>query len=156
LDVAFVVADGLSALAIHKNAAALLGAIVARLQGGAHDPRSIGPVVLVEQGRVAIGDEVGEILQANAVVVLIGERPGLSSPDSLGIYLTWDPYVGRNDSQRNCISNVRPTGLSTESAAAKLHHLLERSRTLQLSGVALKDECQELAPADPIRRVPQR
>jgi ethanolamine ammonia-lyase small subunit len=113
-------------------------------------------VVLVEHGRVAIGDEVGETLRAQAVVVLIGERPGLSSPDSMGIYLTWDPHVGRNDSQRNCISNVRPAGLSTEAAAAKLHHLLERSRTLQLSGVALKDECQELAPADPIRRVPQR
>ena len=142
-DVAFVVADGLSALAIHKNAAPLLEATVARLQGDAQFSWSIAAVVLVEQGRVALGDEVGELLQAQAVVVLIGERPGLSSPDSMGIYLTWAPRVGCNDSQRNCISNVRAAGLSFESAAAKLHHLLERSRTLGLTGVALKDESDD-------------
>ncbi|MEI6600738.1 MAG: ethanolamine ammonia-lyase subunit EutC [Comamonadaceae bacterium] len=141
-DVAFVVADGLSALAIHKNAAPLLAALGSRLQGDAQFPWSIGPVVVVEQGRVAIGDEVGELLQAKAVAVLIGERPGLSSPDSLGIYLTWGPHVGCNDAQRNCISNVRPAGLPCEAAAAKLHQLLQRSRTLQLTGVGLKDESE--------------
>jgi ethanolamine ammonia-lyase small subunit len=139
-DVAFVVVDGLSALAIHQNSAALIAAMTSRLRSDRYASWSIAPIAVVQQGRVAIGDEVGQTLKANAVVVLIGERPGLSSPDSLGIYMTWDPRVGRNDSQRNCISNVRSAGLSVESAAAKLHYLLQRSRFLQISGVALKDE----------------
>jgi ethanolamine ammonia-lyase small subunit len=97
-------------------------------------------VALVEQARVAVGDEVGQALGARAVVVLIGERPGLSSPDSMGIYLSWSPRVGLTDAQRNCISNVRPAGLRVDEAADKLCFLLRRARTLGLTGVALKDD----------------
>jgi ethanolamine ammonia-lyase small subunit len=140
-DVAFVVADGLSALAVHQNAAPLLAAITARLAADA-PPWRTAPVALVSQGRVAVGDETGELLDANAVVVLIGERPGLSSPDSLGLYITWAPRTGLTDASRNCISNVRPAGLSIDAAAAKLHYLLAESRRRQLSGVALKDETE--------------
>ena len=93
---------------------------------------------------MAIGDEVCELLQADAVAVLIGERPGLSSPDSMGIYLTWGARLGCHDAQRNCISNVRKSGLSPELAARKLHHLLQRARTLRLTGIGLKDESDEV------------
>lgn len=134
-DLAFVVADGLSALAIEQNAAPFLAAVVARLA----DWR-IAPTAIVRQGRVAIGDEIGHLLGAQIVVVLIGERPGLSSPDSMGLYLTWAPRPGLSDANRNCISNVRPAGLTYEAAAFKLHYLLSESRQRQLSGVALKDE----------------
>jgi ethanolamine ammonia-lyase small subunit len=144
-DVVFVVADGLSALAIHRNALPLIACVTARLQADASQNWRIGPVAVVEQGRVAVGDAVGELLQAKAVAVLIGERPGLSSPDSMGLYLTWEPRVGCYDAQRNCISNIRTAGLSIESAAVKLHYLLERSRALRLTGVALKDESQDTA-----------
>lgn len=143
-DLAFAVADGLSALAIHQNAAPLLAAVLGRLRADADQPWRIAPIALVQQGRVAVGDEVSQALQARCVVVLIGERPGLSSPDSLGLYLSWAPRVGLTDAQRNCISNVRPTGLQVEAAAAKLHYLLARARSLQLSGVDLKDESAAL------------
>ncbi len=99
----------------------------------------LGPVVIAQQARVALGDEVGALLGARLVAVLIGERPGLSSPDSLGIYLTWHPQVGRNDAQRNCISNVRPEGLPPAAAAARLWWLCQEARQLRLSGVGLKD-----------------
>ena len=89
---------------------------------------------------MAVGDEVGQALGARAVVVLIGERPGLSSPDSMGIYLSWAPRVGLTDAQRNCISNVRPVGLGVDAAADKLHYLLRRARSLGLTGVELKDD----------------
>jgi ethanolamine ammonia-lyase small subunit len=94
----------------------------------------------VEQGRVAVGDELGEALNARAVLVLIGERPGLSSPDSMGLYFTWAPRVGLTDESRNCISNVRPAGLGYAEAAARLHYLLAEARRRGLSGVQLKDE----------------
>lgn len=139
-DLAIVVADGLSALAVHQNAGPLVEALLARLRGDATPGWTVAPVAVVEQGRVAVGDETGEGLLARAVVVMIGERPGLSSPDSLGLYLTWAPTVGLNDARRNCISNVRPAGLRIEAAAAKLHQLLAQSRQLGLSGVGLKDE----------------
>ena len=99
---------------------------------------SIGPVTIALQARVALGDEVGEALGARAVALLVGERPGLSSPDSLGVYLTWAPRVGRTDAERNCISNVRPEGLAPERAAATLAALLDGARRLGATGVALK------------------
>lgn len=139
-DLAIVVADGLSALAVHQNAGPLVEALLARLRADTTQAWSVAPAAVVEQGRVAVGDETGEGLLARAVVVMIGERPGLSSPDSLGLYLTWAPTVGLNDARRNCISNVRPAGLRIEAAAAKLHQLLAQSRQLGLSGVELKDE----------------
>ena len=138
-DLAFAIADGLSALAIEQNAAPFLRALMVRLSAEQAQWR-IAPLAIVRQGRVAIGDEVAYLLGARAVVVLIGERPGLSSPDSMGLYLTWAPQPGLTDASRNCISNVRPAGLTCEAAAFKLHYLLSESRKRQLSGVALKDE----------------
>lgn len=137
-DLAIVIADGLSSQAVQQNTAPMCEALVSALH---NDDQSwqLAPLCVVQQGRVAVGDEVGEQLKAKAVVVLIGERPGLSSPDSLGIYLTWQPKVGRNDGERNCISNVRPQGLSFSEAARRLLYLLKESRRLQLSGVDLKD-----------------
>ena len=136
-ELAFAVVDGLSALAVQRHAAPLL----AELLG--HDLASrwtIAPVAIVEQGRVAVGDGIGELLDARLVVVLIGERPGLSSPDSLGLYLTWAPRPGRNDADRNCISNVRPEGLPYRDAAAKLLYLIDQALTRGLTGIGLKDE----------------
>lgn len=135
-DLAFVVVDGLSALAIEQNAAPFLNILQGRL---AVENWSVAPICIVGQGRVAIGDEVAERLGAKAVVVLIGERPGLSSPDSMGLYLTWMPHVGLTDAKRNCISNVRPAGLGFEEAAGKLHYLLSQAQQRQVSGVELKD-----------------
>jgi ethanolamine ammonia-lyase small subunit len=134
-DAAIVVADGLSAPAIHHHAALLLDALLPRLA----DWR-LAPLSVVLQGRVAIGDEVGDALGARMVVVLIGERPGLTSPDSLGIYLTWGPRPGRSDAERNCISNVRTDGIGYDLAAHKLHFLMSASRTRRLSGVGLKED----------------
>lgn len=145
-DVAFVVADGLSALAVHTSAVALVSATLARLRADSATGWRVAPLVLVTQGRVAVGDETGEGLQANAVVVLIGERPGLSSPDSLGLYISWAPRVGLTDAQRNCISNVRPAGLAIEAAADQLHQLLLQSRARQFTGVGLMDDSEALAP----------
>lgn len=136
-DLAFVVADGLSALAVARHAAPLLAAIRRQI---AAENWSLAPLAVVRQARVAIGDEVGELLSARVMVLLIGERPGLSSPDSLGIYLTWMPTPGLTDAKRNCISNVRAEGLSYEEAAFKVHHLVAQMHKLQLSGVMLKDE----------------
>ena len=136
-DVSFVVADGLSARAPERHAVPLLVALMPGLEA---DGWRVGPVVVAEQARVALGDEIGELLGAAIVAVLIGERPGLSSPESLGIYLTYAPRVGRTDAERNCISNVRPEGLGYEQAAHRLAFLLDGARRLGRSGVALKDE----------------
>ncbi|MEW6022206.1 MAG: ethanolamine ammonia-lyase subunit EutC [Pseudomonadota bacterium] len=136
-DLSVVVADGLSALAVMRHTAPLLQALYARLQALAWQ---LAPVAIVQQGRVAVGDEVGELLGAKIVLVLIGERPGLSSPDSMGLYLTWAPRVGLTDERRNCISNVRPAGLGVEDAADRLHYLLAEAHRRQLSGVHLKDD----------------
>jgi ethanolamine ammonia-lyase small subunit len=143
-DVVFVIADGLSAFAAARQSIPMLQAIHARLQDW-----KIGPIVVARQSRVALGDEIGEILRARMVVMLIGERPGLSSPDSLGIYLTYAPKAGCSDAQRNCISNVRPEGLSFEAAAHKLHYLLTHARRLGLTGVGLKDESDALLETTP-------
>jgi ethanolamine ammonia-lyase small subunit len=141
-DLAIVVADGLSALAIEQNAVPLLQALLPKL---AADSWTLAPVAIVRQGRVAVGDEIGALLGARMVLVLIGERPGLSSPDSLGLYLTWAPQVGLSDASRNCISNVRPAGLRYPEAAARLHYLLTEARRREISGVALKDETADEA-----------
>jgi ethanolamine ammonia-lyase small subunit len=137
-NLAIVVADGLSATAIYQNALPFIQLLLEALQQD-EQPWTIAPITLVEQGRVAISDEVGELLNADLVLMLIGERPGLSSPDSMGLYLTWAPRVGLNDSSRNCISNVRPQGLVYKAAVQKAIYLLRESRRLKLSGVNLKD-----------------
>jgi len=144
-DVAFVVADGLSALAVAQNAAPFLGVLRARI---AAEGWTVAPPVIVQQGRVAVGDEVGALLGAQVVVVLIGERPGLSSPDSMGLYVTWAPRVGLTDERRNCISNVRPAGQSDEEAAGRLYYLLAEARRRRLTGVELKDETSEAVTDD--------
>jgi ethanolamine ammonia-lyase small subunit len=132
----FVVCDGLSAVAVQRHAAALLARVIPSLRA-AHP---VAPVVIATQGRVALGDDIGGAMGAEAVAVLIGERPGLSAADSLGIYLTWQPRPGRTDAERNCISNIRPAGLPVAQAAAKLLWLIEAMRRLRLTGVALKDD----------------
>ena len=140
--VVFVVADGLSATAVNRHAAALLRAVLPALHKEAW---SIGPVVLVEQGRVAVGDEVAGGLGAEMVVVLIGERPGLSSPDSLGVYLTWHPGPQTLDSERNCLSNVRPEGLPCTVTAARLLHLMFEAHHRRISGVSLKEQARTVS-----------
>ena len=139
-DVVFVVADGLSALAVERHALAVLEQVRPLLAGW-----RLGPVCVTEQGRVAVGDEIGALLGARLAVLLIGERPGLSSPDSLGIYLTWNPLPGRSNAERNCISNVRPEGLAYDRAARKLAQLMNEARRLGLTGVDLKDTAGLLA-----------
>ncbi|NBA98652.1 ethanolamine ammonia-lyase subunit EutC [Pseudomonas sp. R5(2019)] len=139
VDLAIVVADGLSALAVHRHTLPFLARLDEQM---AADGWTQSPVVLVEQGRVAVADEVGELLGARMTVMLIGERPGLSSPDSLGLYFTYNPRVGLNDASRNCISNVRLEGLSYGMAAHRLLYLMREACRRQLSGVNLKDEAQ--------------
>lgn len=141
-DIAFVVADGLCATGVQRHAPEVLSRVVPRLAAAG---LAVAPVVIATQARVALGDPVGEALGARAVAVLIGERPGLSALDSMGIYLTWAPAPGRNDAERNCISNIRPRGLSYDDAAAKLLWLIGAMRTLGATGVALKDEMPEAA-----------
>jgi ethanolamine ammonia-lyase small subunit len=130
----FVVCDGLSATAVQRHAANLLALVAPALSGIA------APVVVAEQGRVALGDDIGEAIGAEAVAVLIGERPGLTAADSLGVYLTWQPRRGRSDAERNCISNIRPEGLPLPDAADKLLWLIGAMRRSRLTGVALKDD----------------
>ncbi|WP_414892360.1 ethanolamine ammonia-lyase subunit EutC [Pseudomonas serboccidentalis] len=139
VDLAIVVADGLSALAVHRHTLPFLTRLEEQMSA---DGWSLAPVVLVEQGRVAVGDEIGQLLGAKMVVMLIGERPGLSSPDSLGLYFTYNPKVGLTDAYRNCISNVRLEGLSYGMAAHRLLYLMREACRRQLSGVNLKDEAQ--------------
>lgn len=139
VDLAVVIADGLSALAVHRHALPLLARFE---EQAASEGWSMAPVALVEQGRVAVADEIGERLRARMTVMLIGERPGLSSPDSLGIYFTYGPRAGLTDAYRNCISNVRLEGLSYGLAAHRLLYLMREACVRQLSGVKLKDEAQ--------------
>ncbi|MBC7920068.1 MAG: ethanolamine ammonia-lyase subunit EutC [Ferruginibacter sp.] len=140
-DVALILADGLSATAINDHAAPLLAWLVPRLRDrGLH----LAPLCVVEGGRVAISDEIGSLLRARLAVILIGERPGLSSPNSLGVYLTYDPQPGRTDEARNCVSNVRPEGLPYRMAAEKVFYLVSEALRRGLSGVALKDETELL------------
>lgn len=139
VDLVIVVADGLSALAVHRHTLPLLARLEEQMTS---DGWSVAPIILVEQGRVAVADQIGELLGAKMVVILIGERPGLSSPDSLGLYFTYAPKVGLTDAYRNCISNVRLEGLSYGMAAHRLLYLMREACRRQLSGVNLKDEAQ--------------
>lgn len=137
VDLAIVVADGLSSAAVHAQAVPFLAALKPWI---ASEGWRVAPVAVAAQARVALGDEVGALLMARAVLVLVGERPGLSSPDSLGLYLTFDPVMGRTDAERNCISNVRAEGLSHPAAAFKLAWHLREALRRGLTGIALKDE----------------
>jgi ethanolamine ammonia-lyase small subunit len=139
VDLVIVVADGLSALAVHRHTLPFLARLDEQVQA---EGWSVAPVVLVEQGRVAVADEIGELMGAKMTVILIGERPGLSSPDSLGLYFTYNPKIGLTDAYRNCISNVRLEGLSYGMAAHRLLYLMREACRRQLSGVNLKDEAQ--------------
>ena len=141
-DLAFVIVDGLSAFAIEENTLPFLNELMPQLTDGP-EPWSIAPLCIVEQGRVAVGDPIGELLNAKCVVVLVGERPGLSSPDSMGLYLTWAPKQGRTDAFRNCISNIRQAGLNYPEASRKARYLLTEARSKQLSGVQLKDRTDD-------------
>ncbi|WP_049973726.1 ethanolamine ammonia-lyase subunit EutC [Azospirillum sp. B4] len=140
-DLAIVVADGLSATAVHRQALPLLHAFLPWARGAGW---RLAPVVVASQARVALGDRVGQVLGARAVAVLIGERPGLSAPDSLGVYLTLNPRPGRLDAERNCLSNIRDGGLSHDLAAFKLAWLLREALRRQVTGVTLKDESDRL------------
>ena len=141
-DVLFVIGDGLSPLAVHAHAAKLVAAVASApdLAG-----LGLGPVVIARGARVALGDDIGQRLGAQLVVMLIGERPGMSTPDSLGVYVTHDPRIGRSDAERNCISNIHEHGLSIEAAGSRLTWLIRAALSRCLTGVALKDES---APSD--------
>lgn len=130
-----VIADGLSSLAPARHALPLLKILKPQLIEW-----NLDEIVIATQARVALGDEIGVIRRAEMVVILIGERPGLTSTDSLGAYLTFRPHIGRSDAERNCISNIRPTGLTYEQAAYKLIYLLREARILGATGVRLKDD----------------
>jgi ethanolamine ammonia-lyase small subunit len=146
-DAVFVIADGLSALAVERHALPLLDETTRLLLP---EQWSIGPVCVVSQGRVAIGDEIGGLLHAKISIVLIGERPGLSAPDSLGVYITWNPHPGRTDAERNCISNIRHEGLSYIDAAQRIIFYMDGAKRLQATGIALKENANrsELSRVD--------
>lgn len=133
-----VIADGLSSLAPAQHAVPLLKVLIPQLTEW-----DLDDIVIATQARVALGDEIGSLRGAEAVVMLIGERPGLNSADSLGVYLTYKPHIGRSDAERNCISNIRPAGLSYNQAAYKLAYLLHEARALGCTGVQLKDDSVE-------------
>ena len=136
-DLAVMLVDGLSAIAVERHALPLLDLLLPLFDDAGW---SRAGLVLVEQGRVAIGDEIGLALDAGLALVLIGERPGLSAPDSLGAYLTWHPAPGRTDAERNCVSNIRPDGLGYREAADRIFALASEARRRSLTGVALKED----------------
>jgi ethanolamine ammonia-lyase small subunit len=136
-DLSIVLSDGLSALAAYRQIPMLMAQLVPSLR---HEELSIGPVAVVRFGRVAVQDQIGEILNARVSVILLGERPGLLSADSLGAYLVYGPRIGRTDAERNCVSNIRAEGLSPAAAAGAIHYLITQSLRRQISGVGLKDE----------------
>jgi ethanolamine ammonia-lyase small subunit len=135
-EIVFIIADGLSALAVERHALPLLDATLHALNP---QQSRIGPTCIVTQARVAIGDEIGQLLHAQLTVTLIGERPGLSAPDSLGVYITWQPRPGRTDAERNCISNIRHEGLSYAEAAQRIIFYINGAKQLQATGIALKE-----------------
>jgi ethanolamine ammonia-lyase small subunit len=136
-EVAMVIGDGLSPAAVNSHAVGLVRHLIPRLAG---EGVRIGHVAVASGARVALGDEIGEVLLARMMVMLIGERPGLSAPDSLGVYLTFAPRVGCTDAERNCVSNIHAAGLQSEEAAFKVAWLIREGLSRQVTGVALKDE----------------
>jgi ethanolamine ammonia-lyase small subunit len=140
-DVAFVVADGLSARAVQMHARPVLADLLPVLR---RESWRIAPLVIARHGRVALGDAIAFALRADCVVVLVGERPGLTAPDSMGAYLTWQPCLRTTDADRNCISNIRPEGIGYSDAAFKLAYMLRTIRARRLSGVQLKDDSDRL------------
>jgi ethanolamine ammonia-lyase small subunit len=143
IDLCIVVGDGLSAVAAQRHAAPLVAALAGALAGAQGEgPVRIGPVVVATQARVALADEIGGLQGAALALMLIGERPGLSSPDSLGAYLTWAPAPGRADAERNCVSNIRPAGLPAAAAAARLAWLVRAALRRRVTGIGLKDESE--------------
>ncbi len=140
-DAVIIIADGLSATGINTHAIPVFKLLTEKLAAA---NISVSPVCIVQQGRVAIADETGELLKAKLSLILIGERPGLSSPDSMGAYLTYDPKVGLTDESRNCISNIRPEGLNYTLAAETIFYLINESRRLKISGIKLKDNARLL------------
>ena len=134
-DIAIILADGLSATAVHRHATPTLDALLPLLEGW-----KLAPIVVAQQARVALADEIGERLGAKMSLILIGERPGLSAPDSLGAYLTWSPRVGRSDAERNCVSNIREEGLNPALAAHRIAMLMKASRRQEISGVRLRSD----------------
>ena len=170
VDLCLVVGDGLSAVAAQRHAPALVAALAAALGGDGDgpgdrgdegrenvegDPRAapgavrIGPVVIATQARVALADEIGQCLGAALALILLGERPGLSSPDSLGAYLTWAPAPGHAEAERNCVSNIRPEGQPVPEAAARLAWLVRAALRLRVTGIGLKDESEMASLAAP-------
>ncbi|WP_375310102.1 ethanolamine ammonia-lyase subunit EutC [Bradyrhizobium sp. A5] len=141
---AIVIGDGLSAAAVHAHAVELVKHLLPLLAEA--DGVAIGKIVVASGARVALGDEIGAILGAQMVVTLIGERPGLSAPDSLGAYLTFAPRPGRTDAERNCVSNIHKAGLSYDEAAFKIAWLVREGLAREATGVALKDESADRAP----------
>ena len=140
-DIVFVITDGLSARAVQSHAAPMLAHLLPALQ---KQNWRIAPLVIVRNGRVAVGDAVANVLNADCVAILIGERPGLSAPDSMGAYLTWQPSPQSTDADRNCISNIRPDGIGYAEASKTILHLLQAIRAQRLSGVTIKDDSDRL------------
>lgn len=134
-DLAIIVADGLSACAIHENAVAFLDEFLPLAEKNSW---RLAPIVIASQARVAIADEIGDLLDARLSIILIGERPGLSAADSMGIYVTFEPRKGRTDAERNCISNIRPAGLSLSEASGQLERLILSAFDQGVTGVAMK------------------
>jgi ethanolamine ammonia-lyase small subunit len=143
-DIVFVIGDGLSAAAVQQHAAPFLATVLPRLAAW-----QAAPIVIASQARVALGDEIAERLQARLCVMLIGERPGLSVANSLGLYITYDPRRGRKDSERNCISNIHGAGLTYRQAADKLAWLVGQAFSRGLTGVNLKDDVDDAILAGP-------
>lgn len=153
-DLAIVIADGLSSTAVQKHALPVVERLLTKLAADKKHHWRLAPLTLVTQGRVALGDDVGECLKAKIVMMLIGERPGLTSPDSMGIYMTWQPKRGAKDSTRNCISNIRPEGLAYDEASEKAFYLLSESIKLQLSGINLKDRSSNSDDCEALKASP--